>query len=269
MLKARVTTAIIIAPLALAALLLLEPIPFRVFIAMVLGVCAWEWANFAYLQQWGRIGFAVAVGLLTFFVPPDVNWLWTGLCLWTFTGLLVLRFPNFPLILKQPTINLLVGVVMLVPAGMALSLLKSQAGYSQYLVLLLGLVWCSDIGAYFAGRRFGRSKLHPAVSPGKSWAGVCGGLLVTLVFSGVWFSQVIGIGALSLMGGLLWILFVTVMVFVSILGDLAVSMYKRVRDVKDSSQLLPGHGGFLDRLDSLLSVAPILVLALTLAGWPV
>ena len=99
MLKTRVITAIIVAPLALAALLLLELIPFRVFIAIVLGVCAWEWANFAYLQQSGRIGFAVVVGLLTFFAPPDVNWLWIGLGLWTFTALLVLRFPKFPLIL--------------------------------------------------------------------------------------------------------------------------------------------------------------------------
>jgi len=269
MLKARVMTAIVGAPLALAALLFLDPTSFRAFIAIVLGVCAWEWANFAYLQQPGRIGFAAAVGLLTFFLSPNVNWLWTGLGLWTFMAWLVLRFPKFPLILKRPTISLLVGVVMLVPAGVALSLLKGQAAYSEYLVLLLGLVWCADIGAYFSGRRFGRTKLHPAVSPGKSWAGVYGGLLVTLVFSGVWFSQVIGIDALSLMGGLLWILFVTVMVFVSILGDLSLSMYKRVRDVKDSSQLLPGHGGFLDRLDSLLSVAPVMVLTFTLAGWPV
>ncbi|MEL0287578.1 MAG: phosphatidate cytidylyltransferase, partial [Gammaproteobacteria bacterium] len=110
MLKTRVITAIIVAPLALAALLLLEPTPFRAFIAIVLGVCAWEWANFAYLQQPGRIGFAVAVGLLTFFAPPDVNWLWIGLGLWSFTALLVLRFPKFPLILKRPAINLLVGV---------------------------------------------------------------------------------------------------------------------------------------------------------------
>ena len=131
MLKTRVITAIIVAPLALTALLLLEPTPFRAFIAIVLGVCAWEWANFAYLQQPGRIGFAVAVGLLTFFAPPDVNWLWIGLGLWSFTALLVLRFPKFPLILKRPAINLLIGVVMLVPAGVALNILNSQAAYQN------------------------------------------------------------------------------------------------------------------------------------------
>ena len=134
MLKTRVITAIIVAPLALAALLLLEPTPFRAFIAIVVGVCAWEWANFAYLQQPGRIGFAVAVGLLTFFAPTDVNWLWISLGLWSVTALLVLRFPKFPLILKRPAINLSVGVMMLVPAGVALSILNSQASYSDCLL---------------------------------------------------------------------------------------------------------------------------------------
>ena len=92
MLKTRVITAIIVAPLALAALLL-EPTPFRAFIAIVLGVCAWEWANFAYLQQPGRIGRSRSWAT-DVFCPPDVNWLWIGLGLWSFTALLVLRFLN-------------------------------------------------------------------------------------------------------------------------------------------------------------------------------
>ena len=104
MLKARVITAIIVAPLALAALLLLEPTSFRAFIAIVLGVCAWEWANFAYLQQPGRIGFAVAVGLLTFFAPLrqlalDRSWLVD------FHGVAGAEIPKFPLILKRPAIK--------------------------------------------------------------------------------------------------------------------------------------------------------------------
>ena len=116
MLKARVMTAIVVAPLALAALLFLDPTSFRAFIAIVLGVCAWEWANFAYLQQPGRIGFAAAVGLLTFFLSPNVNWLWAGLGLWTFTAWLVLRFPKFPLMLKRPTISLLVCLLYTSPS---------------------------------------------------------------------------------------------------------------------------------------------------------
>jgi phosphatidate cytidylyltransferase len=119
---------------------------------------------------------------------------------------------------------------------------------------LLVLVWSADVGAYFAGRRFGRRKLAPAVSPGKTWEGAFGGMLVSLALCG---------GALLVLGlPAWWLLAVAGLVVVSIFGDLFESVIKRVRGVKDSSNLLPGHGGILDRIDSLLAVLPVFALIL-------
>jgi len=124
------------------------------------------------------------------------------------------------------------------------------------------LVWCADIGAYFAGRRFGKAKLAPKVSPGKSWAGVYGGLVATTVLA----------IACSFYWGLnnsdrITLLLITLMVTaISVLGDLFESMVKRHRGIKDSSQLLPGHGGVMDRIDSLTAAVPLFVLSLKLTG---
>jgi phosphatidate cytidylyltransferase len=266
MLRSRVITALMIAPLALAALLLLDASAYVLFIAAVLAVCGWEWANFAHLRGWSRVAYGLLIGLITSFVPPSAWWLWISLMTWVIAGYLVLRFPKYPATLKRPTPILALGVVVMVPAGLALVMLQSQPNYAANLVLLLGLVWCADIGAYFTGRRWGKRKLHPAVSPGKSWAGVYGGWVITLVFVLLWRVQTGLFGLSNWKVELFWLLMASGMVFVSILGDLSMSMFKRVRDVKDSSQLLPGHGGFLDRLDSLFSVAPILVLCLVYGG---
>ena len=266
MLRSRVITALMIAPLALAALLLLDASAYVLFIAAVLAVCGWEWANFAHLRGWSRIAYALLIGLITSFVPSSIAWLWISMMTWVIAAYLVLRFPNYPSALKEAMPILALGILVMVPAGLALIILQSEPNYAANLFLLLGLVWCADIGAYFTGRRWGKRKLHPAVSPGKSWAGVYGGWVITLIFVLLWRVQTGLFGLSNWKVELFWLLMASVMVFVSILGDLAMSMFKRVRDIKDSSQLLPGHGGFLDRLDSLFSVAPMLVLWLVYGG---
>jgi len=121
---------------------------------------------------------------------------------------------------------------------------------------VLLLVWCADIGAYFVGRHWGKRKLAPHVSPGKSWEGVYGGLAATTILA-ILFALWLPLG---LVGGITLILITAVVTLASVLGDLLESMLKRHRNIKDSSQLLPGHGGVLDRIDSLTAAIPLFAL---------
>lgn len=142
-------------------------------------------------------------------------------------------------------------------------LLKQWPMGNWLIVAVMVLVWVADIGAYFSGRRFGRRKLAPEVSPGKSWEGLFGGLVASLLVT-------VGVGlyrdwaprelVLALLGA-------AVVVLISVIGDLTESMFKRNAGIKDSSQLLPGHGGVMDRIDSLTAAVPVFAVLLWLAGW--
>jgi phosphatidate cytidylyltransferase len=153
-------------------------------------------------------------------------------------------------------------VIALVPCGVSLNVLKSTPQAESLIVLLLMLIWSADIGAYFVGRRFGQRKLLPAVSPGKSVEGLFGGLAVTLIVGLLLTVTVAPIAQMPVPAALWGFVFV-VIALVSVLGDLTLSMFKRIRGIKDSSQLLPGHGGILDRLDSLYSSAPLFAVLVT------
>ena len=153
------------------------------------------------------------------------------------------------------------GYLVLIPAWLSIVLLLQHAG-PAYVLLLMLLVWGADIGAYFSGRRFGRNKLAPRVSPGKTWEGLIGALLVSIIISLVAF-EFLEISSILHTNLLILCL---VMVLISILGDLVESMFKRMADVKDSGGLLPGHGGVLDRIDSLTAAAPVFTLGLYLLG---
>lgn len=162
------------------------------------------------------------------------------------------------------------GALVLVPAWVGLNHIRSShfqlANVDNNLLLLVYVfcvVWIADIGAYFAGRAFGKAKLAPRVSPGKSWAGVWGGLAAVAVLSLV-VSLLIGCDGRET---LLLLILSLVTGAVSVLGDLLESMLKRFRGIKDSSQLLPGHGGIMDRIDSLTAAIPIFALGMTLLGW--
>jgi len=156
--------------------------------------------------------------------------------------------------------------MVLVPAWVSLQQLKTYEQSNFLILLLMFLIWGADIGAYFTGRALGNRKLAPAVSPGKSWAGLYGGMFTAaLIVIAMTFVQ----GDMQFRSAF-WLQFFAICMFVtliSVLGDLSESMFKRYRGIKDSSNLLPGHGGVLDRIDSLVAAGPAYALLLIAIGW--
>ena len=257
MLKTRILTALVIAPIALLGLFYLSASNFKWFLLLILLVSGWEWANFARLQSPGRIIYAGGLGAL-FFVSSDflVPWLAAAVLWWVTALWLIAHYPSQSARWQRPDVIGLIGVVTLIPCGASLVWLKAQSDAATVLLLLLVLIWSADIGAYFVGRRFGQRKLLPNVSPGKSVEGLVGGLVIAVIagFATLELMPKVDGRALGYAG---WLWLFLGIGLISVLGDLTLSMFKRSRGIKDSSQLLPGHGGFLDRLDSVFSAAPI------------
>lgn len=269
MLKQRILTALVMAPVAIACLFFLPNVGFQIFVAAVITVGAWEWGNFAGLSMPGRYGYAAAIAALllgSLWVPPILI-LSLGCLWWLVSFFMMRRFPEGADQWSSSTIIAGIGLVVLVPGFVSLVVLKDTINPNFLILLLFFLIWGADIGAYFTGRAFGRRKLAVDVSPGKSWEGFYGGLVI---------ATLIGVGMFSWLGtpdllaphGWLWVLCLMLVIVVSVLGDLVMSMFKRNRGVKDSSNLLPGHGGVLDRIDSLLSAGPVFALLILLLGWP-
>lgn len=273
MLKTRIITALILAPIAIGGVFFLPPMGFALFTAAIITLGAWEWANMSGLeQQPGRIGYAalIAVVLYGLIDVSAVAVLWLAFLWWVVCFVLVRSYPAGSERWGSVPARALMGVLVLVPAWVGLNHLRTggfQFGDTDNNLLVIlyvfCVVWVADIGAYFAGRAFGKAKLAPRVSPGKSWAGVWGGLAAVGAFALVASALVSAsaaeaalLVAASLVTGL-----------VSVLGDLLESMLKRFRGIKDSSRLLPGHGGIMDRIDSLTAAAPVFALIITQLGW--
>lgn len=268
MLKQRILTALVLLPLAMAGFFLLEGGAFALFIGAVVTLGGWEWAQLAgFTGQSARVGFAALVAALLallYWLPalaPGVMLL--GILWWLLAVPLVLNYPQSGRLWEGAVRRLVIGLLILLPAWQGLLLLKQWPLGNQLILAVMVLVWTADIGAYFVGRALGRRKLAPQVSPGKSWEGVAGGLLACLLVAMVvglvrgWSG---GEFALALAGTVL-------VVLVSVIGDLTESMFKRHAGLKDSSNLLPGHGGVLDRIDSLTAAIPMFVVMLWIAGW--
>lgn len=268
MLKQRIITAAILLPVALIGFFLLEGLAFALFIGVVVSLGAWEWARMAgCVGQPARVGYALLVAALLavlYVLPVLAPWLLTVSVFWWLAATaLVLSYPDSQRHWRGRIGSLAIGLLILLPAWQALLVLKQWPQGNWLIVAVMVLVWVADIGAYFSGRRFGRRKLAPQVSPGKSWEGLVGGLLASLLVT-------LGVGlyhgwparelVLALLGA-------TLVVLISVVGDLTESMFKRSAGIKDSSQLLPGHGGVMDRIDSLTAAVPVFAVLLWLAGW--
>ncbi|MDN3521351.1 phosphatidate cytidylyltransferase [Halomonas ramblicola] len=260
MLRQRIITAAWLAPLMLAGLFGLQGAPFALFTAAIVLLAGWEWTNLAGVRgQAERLALVAALGALLLALwlggAALAAWpLWLGAAGWALNLYWVVHYPERLEQWRAPARRLAMGLWVLLPAWVGLNLLRDTG--AVWLLFVLLLVWCADIGAYFAGRAFGKRKLAPEVSPGKSWEGVLGGLAATAVLAVVFAAwQGLGIGA-----GLVLVLATLAVTLVSVLGDLLESMLKRHRGIKDSSQLLPGHGGVLDRIDSLTAALPLFAL---------
>ncbi|WP_027896869.1 phosphatidate cytidylyltransferase [Zestomonas thermotolerans] len=272
MLKQRVITALILLPIALGGFFLLDGAAFAAFIGLVVTLGAWEWARLAGIEtQPGRIAYAALVAalvLLLYLARAGLPWLAGAVLLlamlwWLAAIALVIGYPASSRCWSTVPVRLAIGLLILLPAWQGLVLFKEWPLANWLIVAVMVLVWAADIGAYFAGRTFGRRKLAPRVSPGKSWEGLYGGLAFSLLI-------VVGVGLcrgwapVDFVKGLLG---AALVVLLSVVGDLAESMFKRQAGVKDSSNLLPGHGGVLDRIDSLTAAIPVFAVLLWSQGW--
>jgi phosphatidate cytidylyltransferase len=185
-------------------------------------------------------------------------------CLWWAIALLwVKSYPASAVIWQSTSMRMLMGFLTLVPAWLALVYLRLHDDGQALIFMLIALVASADIGAYFTGRAGGKEKVAPAVSPGKSWAGFWGGLTCSAGLAAVFWLFLSG----PQQGLLAAMAIAIVTALASVLGDLLESMVKRQQGVKDSGRILPGHGGMLDRLDSITAAAPVFALGLMLAGW--
>ncbi|WP_312933786.1 phosphatidate cytidylyltransferase [Pseudomonas sp.] len=270
MLKQRIMTALIMLPVALCGFFLLEGAAFALFIGLVVTVGAWEWARLAGLvAQPLRLAYAavVAGALMMLYLMQDLApWvLGASVIWWALATWLVLTYPRSSELWASAACRLLIGLLVLLPAWQGLLLLKHWPMGNGLILVVMVLVWAADIGAYFSGRAFGKRKLAPQVSPGKSWEGVYGGLAVSLLIT----LAVALYRDWSIASLLLGLLGAAVVVMASVIGDLTESMFKRREGIKDSSNLLPGHGGVLDRIDSLTAAIPVFAVLLWMAEWGV
>ena len=286
MLKERVLSAIVLIALVLCALFLFTPFYFALALGFVATLGIWEWAQFArFKNPLARLCIAAFLGAFIFlWLYNEGNYLDAGRVFenylpllllnsvgwWALALVLVVTYPSSAKVWgKNIPLQLLFAFSTLIPfvaAVLRLRLDNYTADPHHGLFLLLYvfvLVWAADSGAYFAGRAFGKHKLAPKVSPGKTWQGVFGGMITAAVLAFVFihFSGETLLGSRAMSG---FVVLSVATVAISVLGDLAESMFKRESGIKDSSQLIPGHGGILDRIDSFNSRSPILHILLFL-----
>ncbi|MDX1677520.1 phosphatidate cytidylyltransferase [Arsukibacterium sp.] len=283
MFKQRLLTALLLAPLALLAVFYLPLAGFALFVSVAFTLGAWEWSGLCGLAS--RTLRAIYTGLtaamlflLYLLQPVALQYLFAdtltltliiaGVVWWLLAVVLVLSYPGSQLLWAgRDWLKALLGWLTLLPAWSAVVFVRGldyqQDAFTGAWLLfgLLGLVWAADIGGYAIGKPFGKTKLLPKVSPGKTLEGMLGGMLFVLLLVsavGFWKNWPANIAY--------WYLAAIVLAALSVFGDLTESMFKRAAGKKDSGAFLPGHGGILDRIDSLTATAPLYALLLALFG---
>jgi len=288
LLKQRILTAVILAPLAIGAIFYL-PLPiFGAVLLSIMAIGAWEWGPLmGFATKSRRLSFVIAsialIAAIWLLLPPASLWLekgvlqqnalyilWLSVVWWLVSAFLTFVYPRCSgFWANRRSIRGVFGWLTLIPTWLAFMVIRSSEYQTdpyhgaQLIMFLFLMVWSADIGAYFVGKSIGKNKLMPNVSPGKTLEGF---------FGGVAFACVLIASAGKVIG---WtpeqfaiVLLVTVIITtISVLGDLNESMFKRQAGVKDSGSILPGHGGVLDRIDSLTATAPVYALCYVIIGW--
>lgn len=260
MLKQRILTALILIPITLLILFYLPIASFRYLTAFIALGAAWEWSALMGLTTTrARLLYLLLMGCIfigsTFFASMLI--LLLACSWWLLATILIMFYPHGAKWWGKSTlIRGIMGVIVLVPCWLAINFIRQQSDGLVALLFLFILIWGADSAAFFTGRKWGTHKLAPKVSPGKSWQGLFGalGFSLIVVFMMLWFGDTprdlwpwaVGLSLIT--------------VIFSVVGDLFESMLKREVGVKDSGKLLPGHGGLLDRIDSLTAAAPIFAL---------
>ena len=282
MLKQRIITATVLLALLLPALFYPSAVAFSAFALVLITAAAWEWARLNGLGNFAAIGLAAAcfttccvawaAGLVA--RPLPVLWAVAG-CVWVLGGAYLLRSGVSGWSRIPKAARLLGGLLALWLAWLAIA----QARFLgiEFLLSILLLVWVADVFAYFAGRtlggRFSKNKLAPSISPGKSWEGVWGGMAGVVVLAASWALLAPGNSIFNLLmqryGLLVCLLATAFLALMSVVGDLVESLIKRSAGVKDSSRLLPGHGGVLDRIDALLPTLPLAMMLVSFTAFQV
>lgn len=279
MLGQRVITAVVLLALLLPSLWVASPWPFGLLTLLLIATAGWEWCRLNGVAAIAALGPGLLLALACGWALHTGNaalasaTVWWGASLaWMVIGAAALRagpraWPKWPAVLR-----LALGLLALWVAWLALT--QARAVGINFLLSVLCLVWAADIGAYAAGRAFGRHKLAPTISPGKSWEGVAGGVVSVLVLAALWVLAIdlqLPVDSASLYTRLVaqlgWpglLPLALLLAAFSVVGDLFESLVKRAAGAKDSSRLLPGHGGVLDRVDALLPVLPLAMALATL-----
>lgn len=263
MLLNRILTSIVLIAVLVAVLFTASPTVFALIASAILLYASWEWAGLSNLSHLGgKLAYLVCMFAcllaMNFWVHPQ-HLFYAAACVWAFMFFCILRFPNQPKITHNMWFRLLLGIFILLPFWAAIVFLFVISG-GVILLWTISVVVTADVAAYFVGKAFGKRKLAAELSPGKTWAGFVGAIILT---------QVVGLGgALALGADVTASYTLSILIFVlaicSVLGDLTESMMKRITGVKDSGNILPGHGGLLDRIDGYLAALPMFVLCLML-----
>ncbi len=275
MLRQRIVTALLLLVFLGGAVLLLPETGFTLLAIVVFSIAAWEWSQLAGFQSGvGRGAYVVvhgvlAIALLAWSGLPDaantavLQMLFMVAGVWWALALLwVQSYPASSSLWQHAVIRSIMGLLVLLPALLAFVYMRVAGPYIWLVLYLVALVAAADVGAYFAGKTWGVKKMAPRVSPGKSWAGLIGGISAAMLLALIVFAVVaVPVGAIQ------WMAISLIVALSSVLGDLLESMLKRHSGIKDSSQILPGHGGVLDRMDGWTAAAPIFALCLLSVGW--